>query len=276
MIFELLGKELAERIVSVIPEDKITEIRLRLGKKIAVKDITKTVFITEIATQRIIEALIDNVTARSRYAFFEEIKSGYIYCKDGIRVGLAGDGVVQNGALTGIKSIRHVNLRLAHDIEGVASRLYSDSFSNTLIISPPFCGKTTVIRDYARHLAKAYDVSVVDERYELFGKADGGYSFKTGERMDIVSGVPKSLCVEGIIRAMSPEIVVLDEVFPAHDLYTLRELSRSGIKILASLHAENPDRARTALPEITSLFTFAVTLSNKPTVGHIQSVTRLQ
>lgn len=45
---------------------------------------------------------------------------------------------------------------------------------NTLIVSPPKCGKTTVLRDIVRNLSgSGFKVGVCDERCEIAGSSGG-------------------------------------------------------------------------------------------------------
>ena len=85
----------------------------------------------------------------------------------------------QNG-VRNFRYISSVNIRVAHQVRGCADAVmpYLTSQGNvysTLIIAPPGCGKTTLLRDMIRQIANGCDhlkgktVGVVDERSELGG-----------------------------------------------------------------------------------------------------------
>ena len=84
---------------------------------------------------------------------------------------------------------------------------------NTLIISPPKCGKTTILRDLARSLSnRGYRVGICDERSEIAGCYNGMASYDLGSRTDILDGCPKSEGMIMLIRSMSPDVIITDEI----------------------------------------------------------------
>ena len=73
-------------------------------------------------------------------------------------MGIAGKTVLDGAKIKSLKYISYINLRLSHQIKGCASQLlpYVISKGNvchTLIISPPMCGKTTLLRDLIRQVS---------------------------------------------------------------------------------------------------------------------------
>ena len=95
-----------------------------------------------------------------------------------------GKVVLDRGRIMGMKYISCINVRLAHEIQGCADKVMSyirteKWVANTLIISPPRCGKTTLLRDIIRQLSNGWantpglTVGVVDERSELAGCYQG-------------------------------------------------------------------------------------------------------
>lgn len=83
-----------------------------------------------------------------------------------------------------LKSISSLNVRVAHEVKGCADQIMpllceNGLFLNTVIVSPPGCGKTTLLRDIIRQLSNGcrekstgrrlfgITVGVVDERSEL-------------------------------------------------------------------------------------------------------------
>ena len=101
-----------------------------------------------------------------------------------------------------------------------------------LLLGPPGCGKTTVLRDAAKKLADmGIRVAVCDEREELFptGEAEQG--------IDVMRGVDKAAAVEMLLRAMAPQAVLCDEIGNERDAQALENAARCGVCLLASAHA---------------------------------------
>ena len=272
MLESLLGEELYSDAVKIFKPDKIAEIRLRIGRKLAVKDVFSNRFGQRTVTEADILSIIKRATKNSLYAFQEELCKGYLPYSGGIRIGVAGSGVVEKDRLITYKNFTSLTIRIPHEILGAADKLSAllNPLENLLVVSPPFGGKTTLLRDIARILSNDYDTLVLDERGE-FGM-DGAVF---GERIDFIAGTPKTLAAEGAIRAMSPEVMVLDELYPPKDGGVLCEMARSGIKLAAGIHSDSVEGALKRFPELKELFSSFVLLSNKPRAGSIKSVVRL-
>lgn len=264
----LLGETLYGKITAVCAGDRLTEVRLRLNKEIMLKTVCGVVFLDEAADGELLERVVKNATNNSRYAYEEEIDRGYIDYRGGVRIGITGEARRSVNGIIAISRIYSLCIRVPHEIIGCASPLGEllDDFQNTLLISPPGGGKTTLLRETARLLAKRSDVAIIDERGEICGK---DLSLRIGERCDVLQGVPKSEAFERIVRTMSPEIVVCDELFGQKDFEAVERLDSSGIKVLASYHSGGD-----APEKLKRLFVNRVILSSKPRPGSIVSIVR--
>ncbi|MDR3185632.1 MAG: hypothetical protein LBU04_02295 [Christensenellaceae bacterium] len=269
----LIGKDLYNEIISIISLDKLSEIRLRLDKEVALKDVKDRFFLKRITTQKMINDVVYRATNHSLYAYQEEIASGFIHCDFGIRIGLAGRGVFSDEKIISFKDFSSINIRIPHEIIGCSDQIQAllSDFKNTIIIAPPFAGKTTLIRDMARVLSNRYDVTIIDEREEITNR-NSHFSF--GPLCDSVLGIPKALVFEGIIRALSPEIIILDEIFPKRDEVVVEGIHNAGIRIIASLHGDSIEKFIQSYKKLASVFNYGVLLSNKPHAGSIQSIVR--
>lgn len=267
---KLLNKEILGQIVKQAPINSVTEIRLRLNRKIYIKTMESGFFIENIATDKIINTIIMIATNYSQYAYEKEISDGYLPYKNGIRIGIGGNGRINERNLIAYKEIYSINIRVPHQIFNCCRPFFDilDNFDSTLVISPPYGGKTTLIREMSRLLSENFDTLIIDERYELCGE---NCTLKMGERCDIVQGIPKKLVFENIIRTMSPEIVVCDELFGESDYNAVVRIINSGIKCLATFHAKS---VKDLPPILKKHFFYIITLNSKPKVGSIISIYR--
>ena len=110
------------------------------------------------------------INAASRYSPWAAASSaqGYITAPGGHRIGICGECVINHGAVTSIRTVYSLCIRIARDLSGIADGLPEKG--SVLILGPPGSGKTTLLRALIRQRAekKGCDLAVVDERGELF------------------------------------------------------------------------------------------------------------
>lgn len=266
----LLGNYLYNNIKSTYSFTEILEIRIRINRKIMLRTLTGIAFLEIVADSALINMIVTNATHNSLYAYESEISAGYIGYKDGVRIGIIGKGNLSESKMIAYKNVYSLCIRIPHQIFGLHKEINSiiENFDNTLIVSPPGCGKTTLCREMARLLTNAYDTLIIDERYEICGES---FTMKMGGQCDVISGIPKSLVYENIIRTMSPQLVVCDELFDVKDTQAIERITISGIKCLATYHAKTLEQ----IPHnLATLFTYFIVLNSNPRVGSIQSITR--
>lgn len=182
----------------------------------------------------------------SLYAFEEEIRQGFITVPGGHRVGLAGRMVLDGGEIRTIKYISFINVRMAHQIKGCADPVMPYLYKNgqalhTLIISPPRCGKTTLLRDIIRQMSDRYGltVGVVDERSEIAACYSGIPQNDLGIRTDVLDCCPKARGMMMLIRSMSPQVIAIDEIGGQDDLEAMEYVMNCGCKLIATVHGNS-------------------------------------
>lgn len=163
-------------------------------------------------------------------------------------MGVAGQAVLEgDGRIRTLKNISFINIRVSHQkkgaADGVLSALYAGGgLKNALIISPPGCGKTTLLRDLIRQISdgnsfgQGMTVGVVDERSELAGSFQGRPQNDMGMRTDVLDGCPKEIGMLLLLRSMSPRVIAIDELGSEGELRALGQASACGCKILATVH----------------------------------------
>lgn len=150
---------------------------------------------------------------------------------------------------------------------------------NTLIISPPKCGKTTMLRDLARNLSNAgFRIGICDERSEIAGCYDGKTSYDLGPRTDVLDGCPKADGILMLIRAMSPDVVMTDEIGKPEDATAIRSALSAGVKIITTIHGSSfEDAAKSAVGSLITdhVFETLIFLSAQPVTGTVEKILRM-
>ncbi len=175
------------------------------------------------------------VNAASRYSPWTAASAakGYITAAGGHRIGLCGEAVIHNGAMTGIRIPTSLCIRVARDFPGIA-REAAIIKGSILIIGKPGSGKTTLLRDLIRQRSEmGENVSVVDERGELFPED----FFQPGKRTDVITGCSKAQGINSVLRTMGPDCVAVDEITAKEDCEALLQAGWCGVKLLATAHA---------------------------------------
>lgn len=267
-MFYGLIKGRLERVLSQFDEDKITEIRLRVGRPLVVFEGLKKTYPTTDAGRYIvdredIEKVLGFATDFSLYAVNDQLTKGYLV-KNGVRIGVSGFGVVEQGKILTIKDINALVLRIPHQVKGCAEKVLPEIYDgnhlkSTLIISPPGAGKTTLLRDMARVVSKDVNTLIIDERFEIAGL---GGDIDVGES-EVMSGVEKKVAYEFSIRSMSPSLIVTDEIFSQGDKESIFDVVRAGVKIFASIHGKNLDSVKksSVFHDLATCFDTFITLA---------------
>lgn len=280
MLEDLIGTSLTRSVLAV-PD--ATEIRMRIGRPLVVCTSSGELVKPKrlggyiIVSRKDIDFVLSRATNMSLYSANDEMVKGFIPAKD-FRIGIGGEGVMQQDRLVNVKNISYLAIRIPHQLKHVADDVLNDVFfsvggrvyaKNTLIISPTGGGKTTMLRELARIASSWLNVVVIDERYELCAVSKGMPNMDVGD-VDIVSGVPKLIAYENCVRAMNPDVIVTDEMFREREFACVCDIMRSGVKVFASIHGESVkslEASPTVAPYLKH-FDIAITLDKNP-VGRI-------
>lgn len=284
-IISKLPEVLSESVTS-LPEGvlkSVEELRLNIGQNMIARSGTQEIKInSQIITKELLESALNNLLNYSIYAYEEELANGYVTIEGGHRVGICGRTVTENGKVTLIKDISSINIRHSRQIPGAAHKVMeyiSDSnigLQNTVIVSPPRCGKTTLLRDIIRVLSESGQrVGVCDERSELAGMYCGRPSYDIGPRTDVLDGCPKAEGMIMLIRSMAPDVIVTDEIGKEEDIRAIRYAVSSGVKVITTIHGNDyRDLISSGLGSLVEqrIFTRVIFLTNIPATGTVCEV----
>lgn len=262
-ILQIFPREIRPLFEKVMLRERcLNELRLRAGKPILILEGEREWFLTgqgefteKHAFARVLKAeelekILQHLCHYSLYAFEEEIKQGYITIAGGHRVGMVGQVVTEDReTVRTMKYIRGINIRIAHEIKGVATEilpfLYEGGKTRSiLLMSPPGGGKTTLLRDVVRNFSdgtvygKGVTVGVVDERSEIAGCYMGQPQNDVGIRTDVLDACPKVIGMMMLLRSMSPKVIAIDELGDEKELQMVHQIVSCGSKVVATMHGD--------------------------------------
>ncbi len=220
----------------------------------------------------------------SLYAINDQLIKGFVTLAGGVRIGICGEVVVEEGKIKTIKNITSLNIRIPHEVRNCSMPLYNvlmkgGQLQNTLVVSSPGCGKTTFIRDLAMQVGKREEfcnVLICDERCEITGIDQGKSSMLDGFNCDIIANCSKKYAFENGIRSMRPDVIVTDEINLEEDIEAIKNALTSGVKVVATIHAKDihdlkkKDHFRSIVAD--KLFDRYVVLSDRNGVGTCEGV----
>ena len=253
---KLLTKQVYESIKERTDPKNITQIRLRVNSPLIINLFDEEIFCDNIIIdEETIRETFNKITGYSAYAFEENIRCGYLTAPGGHRVGFGGEAVMENGNISTIKNIRFINIRISHSIKGCGKKIVSsimekDDIRNTLIISPPGKGKTTLLRDLVNLFSNniyGTSICVIDERNEISGSYMGVPTMELGPRTDVISNCSKEEGIKMAVRSMAPRIIAVDEIGGDKDMEALLYASLCGVKIIATIHGQGIEDAEEKL-----------------------------
>lgn len=300
-VLEYLPKHIRQ-MVRKLPESVlagIEELRLRLGKPLCISGCGVELFIGNegettaeqayLVTEEDMRAALQMVCNFSVYSVEEELRNGFVTVNGGHRVGVCGRSVVEKGKVKTLKDISYMNFRVAKQIIGASDSVIGylirspDSIYSTLIISPPQCGKTTLLRDLVRRFSNGYErlrfkgmkVSLIDERSEIAACSMGTPRNDVGIRTDVLDGCPKAEGIIMMIRSMSPEIIATDEIGRKEDADAIVDAVNAGVKVVTTIHGSSIGDFlnKQDLTKIKKgIFERYIVLSRKNGVGTLETV----
>lgn len=231
--------------------NRLQEIRIRINKPVSIYTDKEEIITKYFATKEDMRTILQRISNYSIYAFEEELKQGYITIKGGHRIGLCGSCVIDNNKVRTIKSIAYLNIRICREVKGCSDKLIpyiveDGRILNTILISPPKCGKTTLLRDICRNISDGITINssyfngkkvcVIDERGEIAGCCEGVSQMDVGIRTDVMDNCLKSEGIMMAIRSMAPEVIICDEIGTYKDVESILMAMNSGVNLITTIH----------------------------------------
>lgn len=291
-IMNILAREIRSVLTNeTIQIEYLQEIRLRIGQPLILLYKGRERVQTLIVKENMIRETLDYVSNYSLYAYENEMRQGFITVEGGHRVGIAGQVILENGSVKNLKQISSLNIRVSHEVLNCASVLFpyithQNRLYHTMIISPPRCGKTTLLRDLIRQISNGNSwirgcaVGVVDERSELAGCYRGIPQNHMGMRTDVLDGCPKDVGMLMLIRSMAPEVVAVDELGTTGDIQAVKFAMHCGVKMLVTVHGESFEEIRKKplfeLMVREQYFERYIVLKNERHIGEIAGIYNAQ
>ena len=251
----------------------LEEVRLRADQPLMVVWNGKDYFVTDQGQlsmdqsqswkvpESLLREAVETFSSHSLYAYEEELRQGFFTIQGGHRIGVAGKVVLEHGAVKTMKYLSFLNVRIAHEIRGCADGILPYIYEadrceinreifHTLLISPPRCGKTTLLRDLIRQISNGnafhpgMTVGVVDERSEIGGSYQGIPQNDVGIRTDVLDCCSKAEGMVMLLRSMAPQVIAVDEIGNYEDIRAIEMTLNSGCKLLATVHGSSIDEIR--------------------------------
>lgn len=302
-VLKYMPKEIKDMIEKIQPIflESMEEVRLRQNKPLILYGGEREYLINKngqlvfdsrnayVCTLEDIKSAVNLITNFSLYSFEDDIRNGFVTIDGGHRVGICGKAVLENGRIRTFRDISFINYRVARQVFGAADKVLSyivnldNSIHNTLIISPPQCGKTTILRDIVRQISsgvpaigfKGKKVGLVDERNEIAACSIGLPKNDVGIRTDVLDGCPKAEGILIMIRSMSPEVIATDEIGRYEDAGAVLDAINAGVKIITTIHGSDIEDflRKPALEKLhKNLFERYIIMSRRQGVGTIEAV----
>ena len=194
-----------------------------------------------------IQKIFRGICENSVYAFSEEIRQGFVTIRGGHRIGITGRAVTNGHTIETFRDISSINIRIAREVIGSANLIIDHVLSqsgvkNTLLVAPPMGGKTTILRDLARQISdRGIKTAIADERGEIASLFRGVPQNNVGVQTDVMENVPKAEAALMLLRTMSPQLIVTDEISTKSDAEALLQCFGMGVSVVASTHGDTAD-----------------------------------
>ena len=201
-----------------------------------------------------LEQLLEIASRASVHTVLDQVRRCYLTIPGGHRIGLCGEAVMEGGEIRTLRRLSSASVRVARQVKGASAPVLDGlcpggRLEDTLILSPPGLGKTTLLRDLIRAVSggegcRPLRVSLADERGEVAALWNGAPQLEVGPRTDVVEGCPKDQGLMLLLRAMNPQVLAVDEITAPQDVSALEAAAGCGVTLLATAHGQGLEDLR--------------------------------
>ena len=246
-VLEYMSRSLKNYILQYIStnNEEIEEIRIRVNKPIVIKTASTNKILEHVVTVEEMRETFERICENSVYSYKKQICEGFITLRNGHRVGITGNCAIDNGQVININYISSLNFRIAREKKGCSNEILkyiieNNEVCNTLIVSRPGCGKTTILRDIIRQISDSGKTcGIVDERGEIAAMNRGIVQNDVGILTDVIDNISKAQGMTMIIRSMAPEVIACDEIGSKEDIEAINYAVCSGVKGIFTAHGNS-------------------------------------
>ncbi|MDD3225461.1 MAG: stage III sporulation protein AA [Clostridium sp.] len=288
-ILNFMPQKIRGTILEFKNTNKLQEIRMKVDRPIIFISGVQEYVSNEYTSYDDIKTVVKKMSNYSIYSIEDEIRQGYMTIKGGHRVGICGNCVLENNTIKTLKDISSLNIRICTEVLGCSDNLMryiikDNNVLNTIIISPPNCGKTTLVRDITRNISngmqnphiKGQKVCVIDERSEICSSFNGCPQLNVGIRTDVMDNCPKSQGIIMAIRSMAPNVIICDEIGTYEDVKSIISALNSGINLITTIHGFGIEdlNKRDVFKKVleNNVFKRGIVLSRKNGVGTVEYI----
>ena len=255
-ILNFLPEILKQKIISS-NMNNIEEIRVRAAKPVILKSSMSEKVLDYITTIEMVLQILQKVCDNSLYSYQSQICESFITLKGGHRIGVTGNAIIKDGKVATLSYINSLNFRIARQVLNCSNKaiihiLNRNTVWNTLIVSPPGLGKTTLLKDIIKKISngipemnfKGVTCGVVDERGEISATYKGISQNDLGIRTDVIDNIPKALGMKMLVRSMSPKVIIADEIGSKEDIEAIKYTVSSGVNGIFTAHANSLEQIK--------------------------------
>lgn len=254
-LLSILPLSFRKEVAPILNSENVEELRLRCGQPLHyVNHLGEFPFSSQV-THSDLDFVLARACEYSLHAVQEQINRGFLTMSGGHRIGICGSAVMEQGDIKTLRPVSSLSIRIAKEYPDISSTIIpqikkNHLIYNTLILSPPSLGKTTLLRDLIRNLSNGKGITpqrvgVVDERCEIAALHHAQPLFDVGSRTDVLENCPKALGLLFLLRSMNPQILAVDEITTPQDVDAMTHVWGCGVSLLATIHGESKQELMT-------------------------------